>query len=383
VERFALRYPAGAVRPVPFHDAAREYAELRHEVLAAVDEVLASGHVLQGQAVVELEREVAAVSGRRQGIAVNSCTDALYFALVALAVGEGDEVLVTDFSFVASASCILRCGATPVFVDIDPITFNMDLAAAEGLVTPRTRAVISVDLFGQMSDPAEVEAFARRHDLALIEDAAQAIGASFEGKPAGSVGSIGCLSFDPFKTISAPGSGGMVLTDDDAVAERVRRLRYHGRTPERTVESLGFNSQMPTLVAAVLQIKLRHNGEWIRRRRQIADHYAAVLGDLDHLTVPAALPDAEHVYQKYVVTSPHRDALRAHLGDRGVETMVQYPAPLHRHPVFASGKPVRAPNAEEASSRVLSLPVHAFLRDEEVEAVAEAVLSFPRQRVTG
>ncbi|MGH2683195.1 MAG: DegT/DnrJ/EryC1/StrS family aminotransferase [Actinomycetota bacterium] len=371
------------MREIPFYDAEREYVQLRHEVLPAIDEVLASGPVLQGQAVVELEREVAGLAGRRHGIAVNSCTDALYFALLALGLGPDDEVLVTDFSFVASASCILRCGATPLFVDIHPATFNMDLEVAERLVTSRTRAVISVHLFGQMSDPAAAEAFAQQHDLVVIEDAAQALGASFAGRPAGSVGQASCLSFDPFKTISAPGSGGMVLTDEDEVAERVRLLRYHGRTADRTVESLGFNSQMSTLVAAVLGIKLRHNAEWIRRRRKIAGRYSEALQGSDHLTVPAVLPDAEHVFQKYVVATPHRDALRDHLAGWGVETMVQYPAPLHRHRVFASGKPVRAPNAEDAATRVLSLPVHAFLSDDEVEAVAEAVLAFPRQRVCG
>jgi dTDP-4-amino-4,6-dideoxygalactose transaminase len=366
---------------VPFFGTDREFADLRREILDAVESVLRTGQALQGPPVAELESDVAALAGRRFAVAVNSCTDALYFALVALGVGPRDEVLVTDFSFVASATCVLRCGAVPVFVDIDPATFNMDLEAAGNLVTRRTKAIVCVHLYGQMSDPAEVEAFAREHGLGLVEDAAQAIGATYEGRMAGCVGDVACLSFDPTKPVSAPGSGGMALTNDQEIVNHLRRLRYHGKDADGSFVLLGYNSQMPTLTAEVLRVNLRHNDRWIRRRREIAQRYSATVGRLDGFTVPQPGPEVGHIYHKYVIRCPDRAALQRHLASRDVETLVHYGSPLHRQPLFQEGPPVHAPHAEEASRQVLSLPIHAYLRDEEVEAVTGAILEFAGEPV--
>jgi dTDP-4-amino-4,6-dideoxygalactose transaminase len=309
---------------------------------------------------------------------VNSCTDALCFALLAAGIGQGDEVLVTDFSFIASGSCIPLTGATPVFVDIDE-TYNTNLDLAEARVTKKTRAIIFVHLYGQMGDPAKIEAFARAHNLILIEDAAQAIGATFNGRKAGSLGQVSCLSFNSTKTVSAPGGGGMVLTDDDVLAEGIRRQRYHGRASGGQFAVLGHNSLMPTLTAAVLNSKLDHDAEWLARRRQIARHYRERLADIDAgLMLPIESAGAIHNYHKFVVCSPRRDALRVHLEQRGIEAKVHYPLPLHREPCFASYgyRDEEYPNAVRSAETVVTLPSHAYLTDSEVETIVGAIREF-------
>ena len=259
---------------------------------------------MQGQAVAALERRLAAHVGRKHSVAVNSSTDALYFALLAAGIGQGDEVLrhrffVYRFRFVHPAD-----GSTPVFVDIDE-TYNTNLDLAEARVTKKTRAIIFVHLYGQMGDPAKIEAFARAHNLILIEDAAQAIGATFNGRKAGSLGQVSCLSFNSTKTVSAPGGGGMVLTDDDVLAEGIRRQRYHGRASGGQFAVLGHNSLMPTLTAAVLNSELDHDAEWLARRRQIARHYRERLADIDAgLMLPIESAGAIHNYHKFVVSRP-------------------------------------------------------------------------------
>jgi dTDP-4-amino-4,6-dideoxygalactose transaminase len=304
----------------------------------------------------------------------------LHYALLAAEIGPGDEVLVTDLSFVASASAISLTGATPVFVDVDD-TYNTDLSLAETKVTKKTRAIIFVHLYGQMSDPARIEAFARAHGLILIEDAAQAIGASFNGRPAGTLGLASCLSFNSTKTVSAPGGGGMVLTNDDAVAEGVRRLRYHGKATNGHFEELGYNSLMPTLTAAVLSIKLDHDEAWMARRRQIARYYHDRLAGIDgDFVLPAEMPGAVHNYHKFVVRSARREALRIFLQQRGIEAKVHYPLPLHREPCFEkyAYPDVQFPRAVRYSDTVLTLPVHAYLTDAEVDTIADVVREFYR-----
>jgi len=235
---------------IPFFGTTREFLAHRAPIMERIERSLETGRMLQGEAVPDLERRVATQVGRRYAVAVNSCTDGLFFALRASGLEPGDEVLVPNLSFVATASSVVRASAVPVFVDVDD-SYNLSLDAARERVTPRTRAIVFVHLYGQMGDARRIETFARDHGLILIEDAAQAFGASFAGRNAGSLGSASCLSFDPTKPISAVGSGGMVLTDDGEIAARVRRLRYHGRGPDGDFVELGFNSQMSTLVAAV------------------------------------------------------------------------------------------------------------------------------------
>lgn len=366
-----------AQQQVPFYGSDREFSHLRAEIMETVEAVLATGRVLQGPAVGELEGGFARSVTRHQGVAVSSCTDALYFCLLALGVRSGDEVLVTDFSFVASASGILRCGATPVFVDIDPATFNMDLAAAPGLVTERTKALIFVHLFGQMADPNPIEAFARYYGLALIEDAAQAVGASFRERRAGSMGDASCFSFDPTKPLAAPGSGGIVVTDREDLAEEIRMLRCHGRAPDGTFRRVGGNSRLPTLAAAVLQLKLGRLDEWTQRRRTIADRYTAAIEETGVVQSPQVAPGSHHIFHKYVLRSSSRDVLRDHLARSGIETMIHYASPLHTQPLFEHLEPVvDNPVAERASKQVLSLPIHPFLSMQEVDRVVNGLHSY-------
>ena len=365
---------------IPLFGGAREFAEHQREILERISAVLATGHVVQGEAVARLERRLATLSGCRHGVAVNSGTDALFFALLAAGIGRGDDVLVTDFSFVASGSAIALTGARPVFVDVDH-TYNMDLRRAAAAITKNTRAVVFVHLYGQMSDPAEIEAFARSHDLILIEDAAQAIGGGFRGRPSGSMGLASALSFNSTKPIAAPGGGGLVLTNDDGLAERVRRLRYHGRGPTGQFVQLGYNSLMPTLTAAVLDWKLDHNLEWLARRQAIASIYREGLADLEGetgLVLPPEIPGATHIYHKFVIRAPTRDALKAHLEGLGVETRVYYPLPLHREPCFGTDdrRDGPYPNALDFAATVLSLPIHPFVSEAEVEAIIRGIREF-------
>lgn len=364
------------IAPVPFFGTVREFAANRDAIMARVEDVLASGRMLQGPAVERFERRVADQVGRKHGIAVGSCTDALAFALMAAGVGPGDEVLVTDFSFIASASCILRVGAAPVFVDIDE-TCNMDLDQARTRISPRTRAVIYVHLFGQMGDPAAIEMFAAENGLTLIEDAAQTIGAAFNGRAAGSLGAVSCISFDPTKPLAAPGSGGVALTDDDVLAETLRALRYHGKDASGQFAGVGFNSQMPTLTAAVLDWKLDRDHAWAEARRNVAHRYLDGFRETG-LALPSPPPEARHIYHKFVIRCPHggRDAVKAALADDRVETNVHYAIPLHRHPVFRAGRgnlDNHFPEALAAAEDVLSLPIHPFLEDDEIERVIASV----------
>lgn len=362
---------------IPLFGGAREFAAYERQIMEAIRAVLVTGEVVGGQPVTALERRMAAMTGRRQGIAVNSGTDALLFALLAAGVGAGDEVLVTDFSFVASASAIALTGATPVFVDVDA-TYNMDLDHAERCVTDRTRAIVFVHLYGQMSDPSRVEAFARRHNLLLIEDAAQSIGAEFNGRPVGSLGLLSCMSFNSTKPIAAPGGGGIVLTDGDELAERVRRLRYHGKGQSGQFVELGYNSLMPTVTAAALNIKLDYNAEWLAQRREVARRYVERLSGVDDLILPDETPGAIHVYHKFVVRTPRRDALKAHLASLGVETKVHYPLPLHREPCFAPyiNSAAGYVNADRFAQTVLSLPIYPFLSAGEIETITDGIREF-------
>ncbi|NNF64826.1 MAG: DegT/DnrJ/EryC1/StrS family aminotransferase, partial [Acidimicrobiia bacterium] len=313
---------------------------------------------------------VARLTGRRYAAAVGSGTDALFFSLRAAAVGPGDEVLVPDFSFVASASAIVRAGAVPVFVDIGD-DFNLDLASAGSLVGPRTKAMVFVHLYGLMGNPEDIEAFGRTHGVSIIEDAAQSYGASFGARAAGSVGLASCLSFDPTKPISAPGSGGMVLTDDSAVADYVRSARYHGTGPTGLCDVLGFNSQMPSATASVIELKVDREVVMANIRRTIAARYSAALRGTG-ITPPPDRPEAHHIYHKYVISSPRRDSLRQRFADAGVVTKIHYPAPLSAQPVFGPSHRTN-PRAMRSAAQVLSLPIHPYLTDEEIDRVVEVL----------
>jgi len=360
---------------VPFHGIEREFQDLREPMLAAVESALASGRALQSPLVERLESELARRADRRHAVAVNSCTDALYFALLAVGVGRGDEVLVPDLSFAATASSVLRTGATAIFVDVDG-ELGLDLHLAEQALTEATKAIVYVHLFGRLSKPVVVEAFARRHELILVEDAAQSFGAEDGSRPAGSLGHVSCYSFDPTKVVSAPAGGGAVLTDDDECAATVRALRYHGRVGGE-YERLGFNSQLSTLAAAALLVKLAQEERWLRRRRAIARTYCEALGGCG-VQLPAAGHERQHVFHKFVVRTSERDTLAAELGAHGVPTLVHYPYRLSALP-FVQGLPHRTVGggkAAAATGELLSLPIHPYLRADEVERVGRAAASF-------
>lgn len=335
--------------------------------------MLGSCQFILGPEVAALEAELAALCGTRHGIGVNSGTDALVLALKAVGVKPGDEVVTSSFSFVASASAVLMAGARPVFVDIDPVTYNLDPVLAARAVTPRTRAIMAVHLYGQPAAMDAIAELARERGLAVIEDAAQAVGASYAGRPAGAWGDVACLSFYPTKNLGGCGDGGMVLTARDDVAQTVRRLRNHGSTRKYEHLEVGFSSRLDELQAALLRVKLRHLPGWNERRREIAARYRELLQGTPLVVAQERAP-ARHIYHQFTVRTPKRDALAGALADAGVGTAVHYPIPIPAQPMFAVPDVDRVfPNAARAAAEVLSLPCYPELRDEEVRTVADAV----------
>lgn len=339
--------------------------------MAAAERVLASCRFILGPEVGALEAELAALCGARHGIGVNSGTDALVLALKAVGVRPGDEVITSSFSFVASASAVLMVGARPVFVDVDPITYNLDPALVARAVTPRTRAIVAVHLYGQPAAMDAIADAARARGLAVIEDAAQAVGASYAGRPAGAWGDAACLSFYPTKNLGALGDGGAVVTDDPELAERARLLRQYGEARQYESVLAGGNSRLDTLQAAVLAVGLRHLDAWTARRRELAALYREELAGLE-LVLPEELPGRHHVFHLYVVRAPEREQLRERLAERGVETLVHYPRPVHLQPAYARLARAGLGTSERLCAEVVSLPLYPELSDGEAEHVAAA-----------
>ncbi|HEY8506499.1 MAG TPA: DegT/DnrJ/EryC1/StrS family aminotransferase [Gemmataceae bacterium] len=372
---------------VPLCDLGIQYQGLRDELLAAAARVLDSGQVILGPEVAALEEEVAAWCGAAHAVACSSGSDALSLALAALEIGPGDEVILPPFTFFATAGAVLRCGATPVFADIEPATFNIDPQKVEAAVSPRTRAVIPVHLFGQCADMEPLWRLAERHGLALIEDAAQAFGAEYQGRRAGTLGAIGCFSFYPSKNLAAYGDAGMITTDDADLARRVRALRVHGMEPKYYHKYAGWNARMDAVQAAMLRVKLPHVGGWLEGRRAAAGRYDALI-EAEELTGflrrPAALPGRRHVYNQYVVRVPaaHRDALAEHLRREGIGCEIYYPLPLHaqeclRHLGHAPGD---FPVSEAAARTVLALPMFPEITEDQQLRVLGACADFARSR---
>jgi dTDP-4-amino-4,6-dideoxygalactose transaminase len=357
---------------IPFLDLTRQHAALRGELLAATERVLASSQFVLGGEGRALESALAELCGARHALGVGSGTDALRLALAALGVGAGDEVLTPAFSFVASATTIVMAGATPVFVDVDPETLTMDPAGAARALTLRTKAIIPVHLYGHPADLDALTALARRHAVALLEDAAQAVGATWRGRPIGGWGDAACLSFYPTKNLGACGDAGMLLTTRDDVAERVKRLRHHGDAGRYQHVELGYCSRLDELQAALLRVKLRHLREWEERRRAIAARYREGLTGLD-LTLPVERAGARHVYHLFTVRHPRRDDLVKRLADAGVGTAVHYPRTVPGQPLFAADDEKRWPEAWRAAREVVSLPCYPEMTDVEIETVVAAV----------
>ena len=349
--------------------------------LAAIASVLDSGYLVQGSRVAEFERIVAEHVGLQHAVAVSSCTSALRVALLALGIGPGDKVIVAPYSWVATANVIELCGATPVFVDIDPATFNLDPARLEDALTPRTKAIQPVHLYGQCADMAPILEIATRRGVPVVEDACQAIGAEYHGKAAGSLGTMGAFSFYPTKNLGAAGDAGAVTTDDDDLAALLRSLRLHGSSVTYHHDRVGGNFRLDAIQAAVLSAKLPRLDHWNERRRAIAARYRELLGKAaasGHLTLPSETPGVRHTYHQYVVRVGHgnRDAIRRRLSERGVGSSVFYPIPLHLQDCFLElgGREGDFPAAEKAAREVLALPMFAELTEAEIERVAEALL---------
>lgn len=370
---------------VPLLDLKPQYAAIRDEVRAAIDRVVETQHFILGPEVAALEAEIAAYCGAAHAIGVSSGTDALLVALMALDIGPGDEVVTTPFSFFATASVIARLGARPVFVDIDPATFNIDADAAVRALGPRTRAVIPVHLFGRCADIDPLLAACAERRIPVIEDAAQAIGATdVHGRPAGSIADIGCFSFFPTKNLGAFGEGGLVTVRDGELAHRITLLRAHGMEPRYYHRWLGGNFRLDAIQAAVLRVKLRYLPAWTEARRENARRYremfdaASVEGG--EVVVPADVTG--HVYNQFVIRAEDRDALRAYLAEQGIGTEIYYPVPLHLQEAlsgFGYG-PGDFPAAEQAAREVLALPIYPELGAAAQQVVVDAVSAFYRRR---
>jgi dTDP-4-amino-4,6-dideoxygalactose transaminase len=364
-----------------------QHRALRPELEAAVGRVLASGQVILGPEVAALEDEVARVCGVGHGVGCGSGTDALSLALHGLGVGPGDEVILPTFTFFATAGSVCRAGATPVFVDMDPVSYNLDPAQVADKVTPRTRAILAVHLFGQCADMEALWPIAERHDLLLIEDAAQALGAEYQGKRAGSLGAAGCLSFYPTKNLGACGDAGMVVTNDPEWAEKMRCLRVHGMEPRYYHKYLGWNARIDAVQAAVLRVKLPHLERWVEARRAAARVYDRLIDEhrLGHfLQRPVELPGRRHTFNQYVVrvAGGQRDALVRHLKSENIGCEIYYPVPLHvqeclRRLGYRAGD---FPVSEEACGCVLALPMYPELTEEQQRRVIGSCAAFGRKQ---
>lgn len=371
------RSPKPKPAPVRFLNLPAQQRALRKPLLAAIERVLASSHFILGPEVTALEQEVAQLAQANFGVGMNSGTDALVLALKALNIGPGDEVIVPDFTFVATATAVLLAQATPVLVDIDPQTMNLDPRQVERRITRRTKAVIPVHLYGQPADMESLLALAHRRKLAVIEDACQALGARWHGKPVGGLGTIGCFSFFPTKNLGGLGDGGMCVTQSEVLAARLKRLRQHGADRKYYHDELGYNTRLDELQAAALRVKLPYLQAWNERRQHLAALYARGLKDL-----PVRLPEhhlfAEHVYHQFTLRTPLRDELQAYLADQGVESAIHYPLPVHRQPLLARSPWAKKkyPVSDQTAREVLCLPIAPECTDQEVARVIKSIRAF-------
>ena len=358
---------------IPILDLSPELSEVGAELDAAWRRVVASGHFILGPEVDAFEREVAAYLGVKHAVGVNSGTDALVIALRALGIGPGDEVVTSPFTFFATPEAVSTVGAKPVFVDVDPETFNLRPDLVERALTPRTRAVIPVHLFGHAADMQRIEAIARERKLLVVEDVAQAFGGSLGGRKLGTLGQAGAYSFFPSKNLGGLGDGGLVTTDDPKVAEAARMLRAHGSRVKYQNETIGYNSRLDALQAAILRAKLPRLDAWNAGRREVAASYRELLAGLQGIALPVERPGATHVYHQYTirVQGGRRDAVKRHLADAGIDTMVYYPKPAHQLPVYQGSGAF--PAAEAASQEVLSLPIWPRMERSLQERVAEGL----------
>jgi len=388
-----------------FLDLKAQYRSVKKEIDRAIKRVLESGQFIGGQEVENFEKEFARFCGVKYAISVNSGTDALFLSLKALGIGSGDEVITTPFTFIATAEVIANLGAKPVFVDINPQTFNIDPSKIEKAITKKTKAIILVHLFGQMADMDEIMRIAKKYKLFVVEDAAQAIGAKikfpisnfqFSNKSqisksklkikwrmAGAIGDVGCFSFFPSKNLGAFGDGGMVVTNNKKLAEKICLLRNHGSSPKEKYLNLilGTNSRLDAIQAAILRVKLKYLKKWIKKRQEIANYYNQFLQGIGDIQVPEILLDRTHTFHQYTIRTKNRDKLKKYLEKNGIPTMIYYPIPLHLQPAFKclGYKKGDFTESEKASKEVLSLPMYPELKIREQNWIVKKIKEFYRK----
>jgi len=366
---------------VPYLDLKAQYLRIKPEIDAAIAGVLESCQFVLGAEVTGFEQDFAAYCGAAECVALNSGTSALHLALLAAGVGLADEVITVPFTFVASVAAVIYVGARPVLADIDPRSFTMDPAAIEALITPRTKAILPVHLYGQSADMDPIMEVARRHQLIVIEDAAQAHGAKYRGRPVGSIGDIGCFSFYPGKNLGAYGEGGAVTTSNAKYARTVRMLRDWGQDRKYHHVLRGFNHRMEAFQGAILRVKLRHLEQWTEARREIVGKYNRALAG-SGVERPTEMPWARHVYHAYTLRTKYRDALQEALLKEGIQTGIHYPVPVHLQPAYADLGYARhdLPESEKAADEVLSLPLYPEITDDQIQSVSRAVTGFGAAR---
>lgn len=354
---------------IPLLDMSPEIESIWDELMVAIQDVLKKTQFIMGPNVKEFEQEVANYLGAKHAVACNSGTDALVMGVRALGVNEGDEVITSPFTFFATAEAISHAGAVPIFIDIDPTTYNMDISKIEAKITSKTKAIVPVHLFGHAVDMDPVVEIAKKHGLKVLEDVAQAFGSEYKNRKVAAIGDGGALSFFPSKNLGAFGDGGMFITNDDEVAATVRMLRVHGARKKYYNETVGYNSRLDELQAACLRVKLPHLDEWNNGRRQVAERYNELLANIDGVVTPTGADYTRHVYHQYTIRikNGRRDEIHAALTEQGVGNMVYYPVPCHKLPVYLDAN-VSLPVAEEAASEVMSLPIWPTL-DAEIQKV--------------
>lgn len=363
---------------VPLLDLHRQYTSIESEIDEAIRKVLAHGKFIMGPEVKELESELASYCGARQGIGVASGTDALLLSLKALGIGPGDDVLTSTFTFFATAGVISRLGARPVFADIDPRTFNIDPAGMDRCITSKTKAIIPVHLYGQIAEMDEIQTIADKRGIPIIEDAAQAIGSKHKNKRPGAFGKTACYSFFPSKNLGAYGDGGFITTDDDELADQLRRLRVHGADPKYYHSVVGYNSRLDTIQAAILRVKLKYLPSWHEKRREKALRYNKLFKDVGQIRTPFVHDYNYHIYHQYTLIAESRDELKKFLKEREIGLDTYYPVPLHLQECYKdlAYKKGDFPVAEELAGKVISLPIFPELTEAEQDFVAESIREF-------
>ncbi|XRO75841.1 DegT/DnrJ/EryC1/StrS family aminotransferase [Methanocaldococcus sp. 28A] len=361
---------------ISFVDLRREYQEIKKEINQVIQRVLESGWFILGKELEAFEKEFAEYLGAKHVIGVNSGSDALYLAVKALGVSKDDEVITVSHTFISTVDAITRNGAKPVFVDIDPETYTIDVSQIEKKITEKTKAIVPVHLYGHPADMDPILEIAEEYGLYVIEDASQAHGAEYKGRKVGNIGDVGCFSFYPTKNLGAYGDGGVVVTNDDELAEKLRVLRSYGSSKKYYHNLIGVNSRLDELQAAILRVKLKYLDEWNKRRRKMAKLYNKLLEDYEVIT-PIEKVWAKHVYHLYIIRHKERDKLQKYLSENGIQTQIHYPIPVHKQKAYVDlGINVQLPITEKISNEILSLPMHPWLKEEEVKYICETIKKF-------